>query len=283
METLGWIIWGFGYLLMVITLFRLGKKKGRARRMFFCIYASAGLALTYYTSLSKFHLLWILMLRFLLALIFFALAVPAALGYHKITQRRPNLKILPPQSHPPFGELKWDDDNWEGQILLPAWTGFQSRRGAYGSQDSGSQSDGLVAVNVNPADDAVELTPSEAQCRAMKFQIEHSEEVVQSVLTALLPHYQEWKKEWESCGGKMPVVTAVADFKKLMGLSQVHVLPHVSDDLAYVGMEFGCEWDDEHGLGVVLHGARVVDVGQADTSFCWQPDATPVSPPPSPK
>lgn len=278
METLGWIIWGFGYLLLVITLSRLGKKKGRARRIFFCSYAAAGLALTYYTSLAKFHLLWILMLRFLPALSFFALAVPAALGYHKITRRRPKLKILPPQSYPPFGELKWDNDNWEGQILLPAWAGFQSRGGPYGSQDSGSPADGLVTVNVNPADGAAELTPSDAQCRAMKFQIEHGEEVVQSVLTALLPHYKELKKEWESCGGKMPAVVASADFKKMMGLSQVHVLPDVSDDLAYVGMEFGCEWDDEHGLGVVLHGSRVVDVGQADTAFCWQPDETPPAP-----
>jgi hypothetical protein len=35
----------------------------------------------------------------------------------------------------------------------------------------------------------------------------------------------------------------------------------------YVGFEFGCTWDDEHGLGVLMHGERVVDVGGAETAF----------------
>jgi hypothetical protein len=36
---------------------------------------------------------------------------------------------------------------------------------------------------------------------------------------------------------------------------------------AYVGLELGCTWDEEHGAGVLLHKGRVVEVGQADTSF----------------
>ena len=37
--------------------------------------------------------------------------------------------------------------------------------------------------------------------------------------------------------------------------------------MPYVGYEFGCEWEDEHGLGVLMHGTRVVDVGFADTAI----------------
>jgi hypothetical protein len=41
--------------------------------------------------------------------------------------------------------------------------------------------------------------------------------------------------------------------------------------MSYVGLEFGCSWDKEHGFGVMLHGSRVFDIGSADTSFAWQP------------
>ena len=39
------------------------------------------------------------------------------------------------------------------------------------------------------------------------------------------------------------------------------------DNFAYIGFEFGCEWDEEHGLGVMMHKDSVVVIGQADTSF----------------
>ena len=31
--------------------------------------------------------------------------------------------------------------------------------------------------------------------------------------------------------------------------------------------DIGCTWDDEHGLGFMVHGDRVVKLGGADTSF----------------
>ena len=37
--------------------------------------------------------------------------------------------------------------------------------------------------------------------------------------------------------------------------------------IAYIGFELGCVWDEEHGLGVMTHRDRVVDVGGADTAF----------------
>ena len=39
------------------------------------------------------------------------------------------------------------------------------------------------------------------------------------------------------------------------------------DGIAYVGLEFGCEWDSEHGMGVMLHRDRILELSQADSSF----------------
>ena len=47
----------------------------------------------------------------------------------------------------------------------------------------------------------------------------------------------------------------------------MHILNVAKEGVAYLGLEFGCEWDQEHGLGVLPHRDRVLEVCQADTSF----------------
>jgi hypothetical protein len=37
--------------------------------------------------------------------------------------------------------------------------------------------------------------------------------------------------------------------------------------IPYVGFSFRCTWEEEHGLGALMHGTRTVDIGGADTSF----------------
>ena len=65
----------------------------------------------------------------------------------------------------------------------------------------------------------------------------------------------------------MPDVENIEQFKDLIGLSQIHLLNVSKDNVAYVGYEFGCNWDDEHGLGFMTHKDRIIDFGGADTSF----------------
>lgn len=270
LTVLGWCIWVMSCGMVLWSLFRLKNPKRRAGRIFFCVCTTTGLVVTLLTSFSKFHLLWIWMLRVIPALLFVGLGVPAFWLYHKITKRRPKQKTL--RNHPPFGELEWDDDSWRGRIKLPAWAGFQSRGGAYCSRDTKAPSDGSVAVNVTPPEKAKALVPTEAQCRAVQFQMERGEEVVRAILSALLPHHRELKKDWDLGDELMPAITSEDELRKHIGLGQVHVLPHEADGLAYVGFECGCEWDDEHGLGIVVHRARVVAIDGADIAFSWQPE-----------
>ena len=61
-----------------------------------------------------------------------------------------------------------------------------------------------------------------------------------------------------------PTDVDAAAMRNLFGLGAVHVMPVSKDGVAYVGLECGCEWDEEHGFGVLLHQARVVAAGQAD-------------------
>ncbi len=183
------------------------------------------------------------------------------------------LKIL---HHPPFPELLWTEWGWwEGKTILPCWAGFQSRGAAYGSKDSKAVSNGAALINLTPPDGL--QIPSEVQCQAFSFQIEKGDEIVSSVLTALTDYYVKLRPKCagyydeETFGRIMPLISSANDFKQLIGLSQIHVHPWLKNGVCYVGLELGCGWDEEHGLGVMLHGARVVEIGSADVSFAWEP------------
>lgn len=65
----------------------------------------------------------------------------------------------------------------------------------------------------------------------------------------------------------MPDVNDPFEFNLLIGLSTIHLLNVSKDGIAYVGYEFGCNWDDEHGLGVMTHKDRVIEIGGVDTAF----------------
>lgn len=180
---------------------------------------------------------------------------------------------------PPFPELAWCDcDWWEGHTILPAWAGFLASGGAYGTPDSASApSDGTTRLSVTPHDPAVSRLPSDAQTRAYQYQFDHGPEIVAAVVQALPPYYEKLRPRWEAVYGAeataqlMPPITDLADFRRLIGLHQIHIHPWQREGLGYVGLEFGCAWDREHGLGVMLHGSRVVEIGSADTSFAWAP------------
>ncbi len=59
-----------------------------------------------------------------------------------------------------------------------------------------------------------------------------------------------------------PTLRSVAEVKEHVGLHCVHVRPD-----RRVGLELGCSWDPEHGLGVLLSGKRVVALGSAEVAF----------------
>jgi hypothetical protein len=180
-------------------------------------------------------------------------------------------------SSPPFPLLTWTKYKcWEGEAVLAAWSGFQSRKGPYGAVDRDDPADGSAGLIVKTNSTDGQLT--QYQSKAFQFQLDHGPEVVASVLNALLPYYRGLRVDWasfiepERMAEAMPEVSCSEDFRSLIGLSQIHVHPYFKDDLGYVGLEFGCTWDEEHGFGVMLHGARVVSIGDAAVSFAWKPD-----------
>ena len=159
---------------------------------------------------------------------------------------------------PPFPPLKWDiGEWWDGSIDL-----------VFGRD---------AALTVTPHDPSISRIPSEAQGQAVAFLLEHGQEVFSAILAALRPYYEEMRPKYLSFLGSkadslMPAVQSVEQLGRLIDLWHVHVHPWTKDGVGYVGLEFGCTWDQEHGFGVLMHRDRVVSVGSADISFAWAPN-----------
>jgi len=164
-------------------------------------------------------------------------------------------------------DFAWDGF-WKAAVRLPTWQGFQSRRGPYGSKDTGHPSDGSAALIFAPEGrDESPLTDSEL--RLARWAVQHAREMQSSLLERLLSEYPAIQKKYRGFAqvDDLPPVRSSHDFKGIIGLHGVNVHPIDHQGLPYVGLEFGCSWDREHGLGVLMHGTRVVEIGGADTAI----------------
>lgn len=166
-------------------------------------------------------------------------------------------------------DFKWEDFFWEAKIELAAWKGFQNRGGAYGSVDSDSASDGTVTVCFAPEgrDDA---PLNNDELALIDWAVTHAESIQQAALAGLFKQYESIRQkylDWLDEPDEMPIVAKVEEFKGLIGLHSVNVHQVSKDGMPYIGLEFGCNWDGEHGLGILMHGTRVVEIGGADTAI----------------
>lgn len=163
-----------------------------------------------------------------------------------------------------------NNHRWTATALLSSWKGSQSRRGANGSLDSAAPSDGLVRIVFAPEGRGNEpLTDSEIL--AINWAIEHESAVSEALLSSLLKEYPSLQERYGYSGKEkaelMPDIKSVEDLRTLIGLYSLNVHQVQKGGIPYMGFEFGCTWDEEHGLGVLMHGTRTVEIGGTDTAI----------------
>jgi len=163
-------------------------------------------------------------------------------------------------------------------VVLPAWAGFQNRRGSYDSVSDDSPSTGMVRLCLLPPGDRKHrLPPTAEQVAAYRFLTEHGKLVHDSVFQALFDEYPSMRAAWlddydiqdedSEEAQEVPAIQRPEQLRELMGLACVHVLAQARQGIAFIGFEFGCVWEREHGLGVMTHTDRVLAIGDAETSF----------------
>ena len=152
--------------------------------------------------------------------------------------------------------LRLDDDR-EMQIYLPAWAGFVSGPGS-------KLASGQVRVRVGG--DAVAGSPiGPEQAAAYRRVLVHAA-TLRIVLDAIVAAYPKLARDADP-ELALPKRVDRAELANLVEIVGVHVHDVHRDGVAYVGYQLACAWEVEHGLGVLTHLDRVVEVGHADTAF----------------
>ena len=172
--------------------------------------------------------------------------------------------------------LSIQDDLWWGaRLRLQSWAGYQSRQGPYTSLDKPEPSDGTVRLIFAP--EGRGLDPLSAQELQLISWFEHNEPSVsqavkQSIIRWCSPDSAARTNEFDF-GDDFHDIKTEQDLKRCIGLYSVNIHQVDHGCVPYIGFEFGCEWEEEHGLGVLMHGTRCVQIGQADVAFTlWRVD-----------
>lgn len=174
-------------------------------------------------------------------------------------------------------ELSVKDNLWWGaELRLTSWLGYQSRHGPYGGVDQIEPSDGRVSLIFAPEGRGLEaLTPE--QTSLISWFEKNEPSISDAAKTAII----EWcsprsldRMTRFNFDDDFPIIESDGDLRRNIGLHSINIHQLDVDGVPYVGYEFGCEWEDEHGLGVLMHGTRVVEVGFADTAvLLWIAEA----------
>jgi hypothetical protein len=137
-------------------------------------------------------------------------------------------------------------DGFEGlQIYLPAWAGFCAEPSV---RPRASRGEVLCEAGDGP-----DAPVGPEQQAAYRHLVRNDRAMQRRVLDAIVAEY--------------PTPTSGYALVDRVELDAVYIQSIHVGGLAYVGYGLRCGWDTEHGLGVLTHGDRVVEVGGADTAF----------------
>ena len=145
---------------------------------------------------------------------------------------------------------------WEGTIKLVDWDNF-------------FETEQTLTLNIGGDCIVDELT--DVHENGYRFLLDHQAEILKTSIDEIYDHYPIWQEEYsyeeEEKSLLMPDITDMEDLKSLLKPRRIYILDTKLDNLPYLGIEFQCSWNEEHGVGVMLYKDRVIKVGGADTAF----------------
>jgi hypothetical protein len=173
---------------------------------------------------------------------------------------------------PSFPQFTWNGHAWMSSAKLPAWAGYQIREGAYGGVSSTALSDGVVRIRFAPEGRHADPL-SENEIALVQWLIDNEAAVHHAMLEKLFDEYPNIRDQWLSFFDKeeaseiLPRIKHPEQLKKIVGVSFINVHQISKNGIPFIGVELGCTWEQEHGLGILLHGTTALELGGADTAF----------------
>ena len=111
--------------------------------------------------------------------------------------------------------------------------------------------------------------PTPAQVHAFLLFLADQQLICTTIVDAIFGYYGPHRERWRTGDTilddiTVPPVQSPDDLKRLIRLQHLRVLDMSKDDCSLIAFRFACSWDIEHGLGVLIHGANVVEVADSD-------------------
>ncbi len=157
---------------------------------------------------------------------------------------------------PPLAE--YGSDSLKGKDFFVSWQNFQAN-------DEASDGEIVVIIHLENED---ERLPSAAQTNAYRYLKENESSVTASVLAGLFADYPQIREVY---GGIEPefllIIEQPEDFRRVIKPVFIRINAESEDDCAYIGFEFDCLWDIEHGLGVMTHRDKYIGCNDAEAAW----------------
>jgi len=189
--------------------------------------------------------------------------------------------------HPVFGRLEWEagTGQWRGRVQLDYFSEYDTVAAATWAERLG------VAHRHKAPDNRYQLgefelrlicrdgsEPSLGQENAFLHFLENRNAICNLVVQAIFDHYQGNWGHWRGTAepGKeeeyaddllIPELQSRDGLKRVIRLDALHVLDFPTNDLALIGFCFECTWDVEHGLGVLVRGGKVLEIGENEITW----------------
>ena len=171
---------------------------------------------------------------------------------------------LPPSIYP---ETSADEFFKYTSKKVGGFAGLQIRNGAYGAVSAPEESDGSVHFCCDKdiqtkvfldAVDWIEKNALELLHLSLESFVEQYWEMRDLVIDSLIE---------ENPDDVVPHISNYKDLKNLSGIVAVHIKACGSKTVPHFGIEFGCNWEDEHGAGTSFKGLNLIVSGHASDAF----------------
>ena len=159
-------------------------------------------------------------------------------------------------------EFSRGEFGWYCDLSLPSWAPFRK---------SGAE---LSAFVVNGAE-----SPTPDQLAALEDLVLREKDVFDSAFSALRAYYDKMRPKYLPFLARcemdvdvvMPPAPDDATFASLYDFQSIVVQDESKNGRAFLSFLMPCEWEVEHGIGIVAHGTDIVDIDYISHVTQWSP------------
>ncbi|MFT5819628.1 MAG: Leucine-rich repeat (LRR) protein [Crocinitomix sp.] len=163
-------------------------------------------------------------------------------------------------------DLEFEDDygTWVSQFEFPAIAEMKKKRNPI-QEDS---CHGHLEISI---DNLVELPVSDLHLATIEYFNIHQHAIIKGLYQGAFEQREKLEDNYgfareKGMAESFPILNSPEDLAFAIELNALHILYDTKDGLHYIALTGDCNWDSEHGFGVIMHKERLIDFGAWDVS-----------------